>query len=438
MTISTTNRPSGRRARRAASTLGILAVAAGAVLVPTAAHAEDVPPTATADTYTVGSGVLFRVGAGQGLLANDLNLGAGQFVAPATDPGHGTLDVELDGSFTYLPAAGFIGADSFTYCIKIADTLPCLSAEVKVSLKVDPTMDRIGGADRFVVSAAISQKTFEPEVGTAYIASGETFPDALSASAAAGADGGPVLLLRKDAISSEVDTELRRLMPQRIVVVGGEQAITKAVETALGTYSDVVERIGGADRFVVSAEISEKTFGIDRPVAYVASGEDFPDALAGSAAAGVKGGPVLLVRKDGVPTAVADELRRLNPAKIVLLGGPNAVSETTKTALQAIKPVTRIGGTDRFVVASAVSADAFSTTDTHTVYIASGEKFPDALSGSAAAIDGHAPVLLVTRDGLPAATATELDRLNPTRIVVLGGEQAVSAATFTALQSHLG
>ncbi|MCS5713584.1 cell wall-binding repeat-containing protein [Herbiconiux sp. CPCC 205716] len=438
MTIPTKNSSPGRRARRAASTLGVLAVAAGAVLVPTAAHAEDVPPTATADTYTVGSGVLFRVAAAQGLLANDLNLGLGQFAAPATDPGHGTLDVELDGSFTYLPAAGFTGADSFTYCIKIADTLPCLSAEVKVSLTVDPSMERIGGADRFAVSAAVSQETFDPEVGTAYIASGETFPDALSASAAAGAEGGPVLLVRKNAISTEVDAELRRLQPQRIVVVGGEQAIAATVETALGTYTDVVERIGGADRFVVSAAISKSSFGADRPVAYVASGEDFPDALAGSAAAGVKGGPVLLVRHDGVPTAVADELRRLNPAKIVLLGGPTAVSDATKAALEAIKPVTRIGGADRFVVASAVSADAFSTTDTHTVYVASGEKFPDALAGSAAAIAGHAPVLLVTRDGLPAATATELDRLNPTRIVVLGGEQAISAATYTALKSHLG
>ncbi|GLK19093.1 cell wall-binding repeat-containing protein [Herbiconiux flava] len=438
MTISTTNRASGRRARRAASALGILAVAAGAVLVPTAAHADDVPPTATADSYTVGSGLTFRVAAAQGLLANDLNLGAGVFAAPATDPAHGTLDVELDGSFSYLPAAGYLGVDSFTYCIKIADTLPCLSAEVTVTLTVNATMERIGGADRFAVSAAVSQKTFEPEVGTAYIASGETFPDALSASAAAGADGGPVLLVRKDAISTEVDAELRRLKPQRIVVVGGEQAITKTVETALGTYSDVVERIGGADRFVVSAAISKQAFGADRPVAYVASGEDFPDALAGSAAAGVKGGPVLLVRHDAVPTSVADELRRLNPAKIVLLGGPNAVSDATKTALEAIKPVTRIGGADRFVVASAVSADAFSTTDTHTVYVASGEKFPDALSGSAAAIAHHAPVLLVTRDGLPAATATELDRLNPTRIVVLGGEQAISAATYTALQAHLG
>jgi putative cell wall-binding protein len=424
---------------RVDSVAGAAAVTTAALLAPAAAHAEPVPPTAVADSYTA-AGVLFTTPAGGGLLANDLNVGAGVFAKVEAPPAHGSIvGLTADGMLKYLPAEGFVGVDSFEYCLKVAETLPCLTPNTKVTITVNAAIERIGGPDRFAVSAAVSAKTFAPEVGTAYIASGDTFPDALSASAAAGAEGGPVLLVHKDSIPGAIDAELRRLQPQNIVIVGGTAAISPAVETALGGYdATVVERIGGADRYVVSAAISADTFGADRPVAYIASGEGFPDALAGSAAAGHTGGPVLLVQKDGIPAAVTAELERVNPAKIVLLGGTAAVSEATKTALAAIAPVTRIGGADRYVVAGAVSTDAFSTTDTHTVYVASGEKFPDALSGSAAAIAKDAPVLLVTRDGVPAATAAELDRLNPTRIVVLGGTAAVSAGTYTALEGHLG
>ncbi|WP_440711718.1 cell wall-binding repeat-containing protein, partial [Herbiconiux sp. YIM B11900] len=64
--------------------------------------------------------------------------------------------------------------------------------------------------------------------------------------------------------------------------------------------------------------------------------------------------------------------------------------------------------------------------------------FPDALSGSAAAVRGGGPVLLVTRDSIPAAVATELDRMNPKKIVVLGGSATVSDSVLSALQAYIG
>jgi putative cell wall-binding protein/endo-1,4-beta-D-glucanase Y len=306
------------------------------------------------------------------------------------------------------------------------------------STSARPAVTRIGGADRYAVSAAVSASTFAPGAPVVYIASGQTFPDALSASAAAGAEGAPVLLTARDTVPGPVLAELARLAPKRIVVLGGPATVSEAVVTTLRGRGAAVERIGGADRYAVSAAVSAKTFtGLPPRQTYVASGEVFPDALAGSAAAGADGAPVLLTARDTVPGPVAAELGRLEPGALLVLGGPNTVAPAAFTDLGRIAPATRLGGADRFAVAAAVSARTFAPGRTSTVYVASGAVFPDALSASATAVANHAPVLLVSRDDIPAATAAELRRLAPTRIIVLGGTATVSDAVATALASHL-
>ncbi|WP_291050217.1 cell wall-binding repeat-containing protein [Herbiconiux sp.] len=71
------------------------------------------------------------------------------------------------------------------------------------------------------------------------------------------------------------------------------------------------------------------------------------------------------------------------------------------------------------------------------VYVASGAVFPDALSGSAGAIADKAPVLLVTRDSIPASVVAQLQRLKPYRIVVLGGTNTISDTVRDALDKYL-
>jgi putative cell wall-binding protein len=297
-------------------------------------------------------------------------------------------------------------------------------------------IERMGGADRFAVSARISAETFAPGVDVAYVASGSAFPDALSGSAAAGSRGAPVLLVGADSIPTVIGGELARLKPKRIVVLGGTAAVSSTVETALRGYSPIVDRLGGADRFVVSAAVSKDAFSPGTPVAYIASGTNFPDALSGSAIAAKDHAPVLLVTKDSIPSAITEELKRLNPGRIVILGGTSAISTTVETTLGAMHPTTRIAGADRFVVSAAASAAAFPT-GAKTVFIASGVTFPDALSGSPAAAANSGPVLLVTPTTIPASVATELDRLNPTQIVVLGGTAAIFNTVYQQLKGHL-
>jgi putative cell wall-binding protein len=216
----------------------------------------------------------------------------------------------------------------------------------------------------------------------------------------------------------------------QVTPTGGEAV---QVSTAMATdpaSPEVVERYGGVDRYGTAATIAQAV--PSGGTVYVATGENFPDALAGGAAAVVDRAPILLVAHDAIPAVVAAELDRRQPDRIVVLGGSAAVSDAVVTALRAWAPVTRRAGADRFATAVAVSQAAFPG-GAATVYVATGEKFPDALAGGAvAALDG-APVLLVAGGSVPVATADELRRLAPAQVVVLGGSAAVSDAVVAEI-----
>ena len=294
---------------------------------------------------------------------------------------------------------------------------------------------RTGGGDRFETSALISAATFDEDAPVVYIASGANYPDALSAAAAAGAKDAPVLLVLKDEVPQVIVDELTRLNPAHAVIVGGTDVISDKVQSVVGKYS-VTSRVAGATRFETSANLSA-TFEPGVDVAYIASGSNYPDALAGAAAAGSTGGPVLLVQQTEIPAAVLTELARLKPKSVVVLGGTAAISAEVEANLNRyVAPTTRIGGDTRFETATLVSADTYPD-GASTVYITSGANFPDALAGAAAAGSTDAPVLLVYETEIPKTVATELERLKPTNIVVLGGTTVISAAVAKALESYV-
>ncbi len=181
-----------------------------------------------------------------------------------------------------------------------------------------------------------------------------------------------------------------------------------------------VVRIAGPNRVVTAVEVSAATFAPGVDTVYVATASAFPDALTGGPAAARDGAPVLLVTATSLPDATRDEIERLAPRRIVILGGEAAVGESVAVALADLvaEPVERIAGANRFATAADIAA-TFDAAD--TAYLATGANFPDALTGGAAAARDGAPILLVTGSGVPAPTLRELDRLRPTRLVVLGG-----------------
>ncbi|NCD21116.1 MAG: hypothetical protein EOL89_14265, partial [Actinobacteria bacterium] len=195
-------------------------------------------------------------------------------------------------------------------------------------------------------------------------------------------------------------------------------------------------RLAGPDRFATSAATSQWIFRSPE-VVYVATGFEYADALAASPAAALTGSPVLLVRPDGVPEAVAAELERMQPATIRVLGGAAAVSGVALAELgELAETVEVVAGVDRYETAALMSLQSWEE-GAETVYLASGQSAPDALGAAAAAAEETAPLLLVKKDGLAEATVAELERLAPNRVVVVGGEVAVGDGVLAEISELL-
>ena len=289
-----------------------------------------------------------------------------------------------------------------------------------------PSFTRVAGVDRYETAAAISATSFSPGVPVAFVATGANFPDALAAGPAAAISNGPVLLTRASVLPTATREELVRLQPRRIVVLGGAGAVSNGVLADLRRYSPSVGRVAGADRYATAAAISLAYFrSVPVGVAYVATGGNFPDALAGGAVAGRDEGPVLLTRPTVLSDATREELRRLRPGRIIVLGGPSVVSDAVVAELRAYgSNISRLSGGDRYATAAAISSASY--TSAARVYIATGTSFPDGLAAAPVAGRYAAPLLLTAPNQLPSATAAELRRLKPHEVIVLGSTGAIA------------
>ena len=199
---------------------------------------------------------------------------------------------------------------------------------------------RIWGQTAYDTAAAISAATFAPGAPVAYVATGQNFPDALAGGAVAARDGAPIVLVGQNSVTGGGASALTRLNPQRIVLLGGPNAVSENVLNQLRTYtSGSVTRIWGETAYDTAVEVSKNAYpspaGAD--VVYLATGGNFPDALAVAPVAGARNGPVLLLPRNGtVPANVAAEIQRLNPERAVIVGGELAITPGQYDSVKAL------------------------------------------------------------------------------------------------------
>ena len=210
--------------------------------------------------------------------------------------------------------------------------------------------------------------------------------------------------------------------------------------------------LAGGDRYATAVAISAWRFQPGVPAVVVASGANFPDALAGGPLAARLGAPILLLPPtDDIPVGVAAELQRLTPARIIVLGGEGVISAAQDAALTAFVPgqdttkVVRLAGATRYDTAIAISQFAFPTLlgpppappDVPVVFLANGSTFPDAMAGASAGARLGGPVLMEDPSKALAdqpALQAELMRLHPATIRVLGGASVVPDSFLQDLQ----
>jgi putative cell wall-binding protein len=196
---------------------------------------------------------------------------------------------------------------------------------------------RLSGADRYEASRKVVDYAFGAAgASRVYVATGANYPDALSASAAAGAHNGAVLLVngKADTAPIEITELIAKLGAKDAVIAGGPNSVTAGIEASVAALGlpGGSQRLGGSDRYEASRNINVEAFD-SAATAFIATGLNFPDALAGAALAGNQGSPLFIVPGTCVPFSVVNSIEALGADHLAILGGPNSVSPAVETMM---------------------------------------------------------------------------------------------------------
>lgn len=298
---------------------------------------------------------------------------------------------------------------------------------MQFSAKAQEMLDgeRIAGSDRYETSISISAAGWNAgDSEVAVLATGLDFPDALSAAPLAKMHKAPILLTEPNTLDEMVSEELDRLGTKKVYIVGGPGAISLEVENQLKEKGMECIRLYGKDRYETSAAVANEMGKTDRVV--IATGVNFPDALSIAPWAAANGIPILLTEPNNLPQSIANYMNSNNIVNSYVIGGTGVVGERVVSRLK--KPI-RISGQDRFSTNVAVLSTFGSEFDFGKLYLATGNDFPDALSGSALAAMTKSPIVLTDKKPLPATKNIVYGNWGRMREVhILGGEGVVSNA----------
>lgn len=290
------------------------------------------------------------------------------------------------------------------------------------------------------------------EADTVLLATGYAHADALAAGPLAKKLDAPLLLTNPNGLPDEVKQELDRLNASTVIILGGVHAVPQEQADELAASGYRVERIADVNRFGTAADIATEVGATSAKEVTVALGQhadenrdDWPDALsAGSFASLAEPLPSLLTHSSTVPQETLDALAELDTDRIFLLGGNVAISDTVEQQLEAEGyTVQRVFGADRYatsVAAGEIVMDRYPAGQVRPVF-ATGQKFPDGLTGGALAGKVRGPVVLVPTDSLDNASSVRdflRKHANPFDLgTIVGGETVVSNNVKTQARSDI-
>lgn len=284
--------------------------------------------------------------------------------------------------------------------------------------------DRIAGGDRFHNAAAVALELYPDGSDTVFIAAGNRYPDALVAGTVASRHDAPLLLVGHSAVPEVIAQALAKLRPSQIFVIGGTAAVSEQAVSALAALTGAnVEQIGGPDRFATAA-MAALRFTPDVQTLYVASGNDFPDALTAGAAVVLENAAILLVPSNGLPAVVKEAIEQLSPKKIIVVGGSRPVGRDLVGELRRYAPTQRLSGPNRYETAVRVM-ERFDSPS--SVVAVTGLAYPDALVAVTLAGRQGAPIILTLPHAVPDTVREALNELGHDRLTIVGGLQAVHA-----------
>jgi beta-lactamase class A/putative cell wall-binding protein len=299
-----------------------------------------------------------------------------------------------------------------------------------------PAVSRVGGTDRISSAIAVSKATYPSGAPVVYIGSTTRFAGNFVAGPTAAVAGGPLLLSTASSISTPTVNEIRRLKPQKIIVVGSPSDIGDVVLNRIrdGLAPEVTRR-GTGDVYTAARDIVASGFAT-ADTALIVSGEKWVGVLAAMGAAGQLKSPVIPVAgsKATLDQATKDQLAGLGVTRAVLVGGASVLSAGIEADLRAVVPtVDRAAGADHYSVSISLNKMLFPAAARG--YLVSGQDYSEGLGVASLATTRPGAVFMSQAACVPDAVKAEItQRAALTEVVLVGGSRTLGAgvATLTA------
>lgn len=320
--------------------------------------------------------------------------------------------------------------DSSTNTISIDTTtsysgVGAVVAPVPVPIKVAST-ERLAGQNRFQTAVAISQNGWAHS-DNVVLANGNDFHDALVGSSFAYLKDAPMLITPSGALDADTGGEIARLGAKTVYILGNTKSVSQAVEDSL-KQSYTVVRIGGADVFGTAVQIGNevrKTKQFDTVA--LATFENFPDALAISPYSAKNTMPILFSGKNGLGVDTQDAIQAWGVKNVIIAGGTGVISSAIETQLTGMGiKVTRLFGQDRYDTALEIVKHFAPQGGYTNISIATGENYPDALTGAVLAAKLNMPMVLVEKNSAKSTITDYLNSGTLDKAYIFGGTAVVS------------
>ncbi|WP_102264457.1 cell wall-binding repeat-containing protein [Mesobacillus jeotgali] len=297
-----------------------------------------------------------------------------------------------------------------------------------LALSIFPTdasaqeLDRIAGDNRYETSLEFSKRIPANRLDYVIVTSGNNFPDSLAGGVLSSTLNGNVILV-DDSKVSKVITEAERVLKSngKVLILGGEMAVSKNVENALKKHF-IVERIGGVNRVDTSIKIADRV-NTNPSEIIIVSGNNFADALSIVPYAALQFIPILLnTDSNDLNQEIKDYIEAHSTSKVTIIGGEAAVPNQAQKYIENRDIVVeRVAGSSRYDTSLAIANTYFP--GAKKTGIASGINFPDALSGSGLALRQSMPIILTHPVNSNNTVLNYMKKMDS--LYVFGGEAAL-------------
>jgi putative cell wall-binding protein len=291
-----------------------------------------------------------------------------------------------------------------------ATVAAAVTVSVRIGRQYGTLVRRLGGEDRYDTSAILSAA--QPSHGSYIIvATGQKFPDALTASGLAGCYNAPVILVTQGHIPSKSLAEIKRLRPKHAIICGGTPSVGTGVARQLKGMGMSVERLAGKTRYETAVAVSQRIEKLTHKKSrvFIARGDRFYDALVVAPLAFTTRTPILLTGTGTLWKSTGQRLSAARYGQATIIGG--GIGTGAETAIRGRTPaVDRWSGADEYDTSVQVAALSVLSKAQSWGYvgIARGEIFPDALCGGVLAGKQGGVILLTPGGSLDSRVANAL------------------------------